>query len=934
MGRFLRIILSVCLTWCCGLLLTIAQAETLTLRMGLEQNPPLAGISAAGKPEGLFVDLMDEIARLEGWQIEYISCPQAECLEMLRENRIDLMAPLAWLPERAQQFIFSADDIMTNWGVVYSRPNAHIHSFLELQGRRIGVVPNNVQTIYIRSHLADFKIDASFVEYPTFDAVFAALEKGDVDVAVVGRFFAMQRAASYQVEATPIIFNPIRVHLAFAPQTDQQTIATVNQHFSQFKADPSSVYYSSATRWLHPKDSFSIPFWLKLSSAVLAGVSLLLVAFTLLLRRSVERKTARLRTAEEALREKNAFLEALFQSIPFDLWVRDSESRLLMQNDLNAAHYDVTVGHTPEEDGVPPEVSKTWALYVDQVLQGETFDMEVREGERVFRKIVAPIRSDGSIVAMFGLNIDITDTIRTMEALHASERRFKVIFDESPVAIALIKLDSGVYVDMNRQFCELSGRSRDEMLGKTTLELGLLNSREDHDRLQALVVSRGRIDCEEIKLQSDGPQQRTGLLSVRVVMIGRVPHAVYLIQNITELKQFEEQLQATEATFRGIFDNAPIGIFQSTPTGRFTSVNNAFAAIFGYPSPAEMMQQVQDITNQLYADPDQRRRLLRQLDASGTLVADDLEFIRKDGSHFFGTLYVRAIRDTTSGETSLMDGFVVDSTERRQTQEIMLQHEKMLMIGSLAAGMAHEINNPLGIIAQDIQNLQRRLSPDLPTNCQAAARLGLNLETMQQYLQERDINGYLNSIRDAVRRTSRIIDNMLQFSRMNGTNHQLASLHDVIDHSIELAAGDYELRKRYDFQGIGLQRIYAPDLPPVPVNVTEIEQVLINLFKNAAQAMTDWPGERTITITTRRDANYALLTLCDSGPGMPEEVRLRIFEPFFTTKPVGSGTGLGLAVSHAIITKNHKGFITVESSPGRGSCFTIRLPLAQDEHHA
>jgi len=909
------------LLWCilaCCLFLTCTAiqgyAANLTLRMGLEQNPPLAGVAADGKPEGLFVDLMNEIARLEGWQIDYIPCP--------------------WLPERAEHYVFSADDVVTNWGVVYSRPDAHIHSFLELHQRRIGVVPNNVQTIYLRNHLDEFGINVTLVNYPTFDAVFRALDEGEVDVAVVGRLFAMRRASAYRVQATPIIFNPIRVHFAFAQQTDPQVVATVNRHLELFKAQPNSLYFRSLNHWLHPQDSFSIPFWLKVLFATLLLSSVLLVGFTLLLRRSVERKTSMLRATEAILREKNAFLETLFQSIPFDLWVRDRNSRLLMQNDLNAAHYQVTIGNTPQEDGVPPALNRLWQVYLEQALQGESFDMEIREGERVYRKIVAPIRTDGTTVATFGLNIDITDSIQALEALHASERRFKVIFDESPIAIALVTLDSGVYVDMNRQFCELSGLSREQILGKNSLELGLLDSREEHERLQALLVARGRIDCAEIKFRAAERELRTGLLSVRVVMIARQPHAVYLIQDITELKQFKAQLQATEATFRSIFDNAPIGIFQSTSDGRLTSINNAFANIFGYSSPELMMREIRDITTQLYADPDQRRRMIRQLQTTESLVLDDLEFLRSDGSHFFGTMYIRAIRENNDSEKLLFDGFVVDSTERRRTQEILLQHEKMLMIGGLAAGMAHEINNPLGIIAQDLQNLQRRLSPGLSANRQAAERLGLDLDTLQAYLTEREITGYLHSISEAVRRTSRIIDNMLQFSRQNSANHQLAPLHEVIDHALELAGGDYDLRKLYKFQELRIDRAYASDLPLVSLNVTEIEQVLINLVKNATQAMSDWPGERAISITTRRDGNYALLTLCDTGPGMSEETRLRVFEPFFTTKPVGSGTGLGLAVSHAIITKNHKGLISVTSSPGKGCCFMIRLPLTQDGNHA
>lgn len=539
---------------------------------------------------------------------------------------------------------------------------------------------------------------------------------------------------------------------------------------------------------------------------LVAGLVLLFCS-TLLLRRSIRRKASALREAEATLKEKNALLETLFQTMPFGLWVRDRDNRLLMQNERNAASHRVTLGHTPEEDGVATGLSRLWRTYLEQALQGESFDMEVREEDRDIRKIIAPIRSNGVTRAVLGIDIDIT-----------------------------------------------------------------------------------------------------------------------------EIKQFEAQLQATETTFRGIFDNAPVGIFRSTLDGGLISINNAFATTFGYPSPEEMLDQVQDIPGQLYAAPEQRRRIIGQLQTTEALVIEDVEFLRRDGSPFFGTIYVRVVPDDGGSAPLSFDGFMIESTERRQTQEILLQHEKMLMIGGLAAGMAHEINNPLGIIAQDLQNLQRRLSPDLPANRQAAQRLGLDLHSLQAYLSEREITGYLYNIREAVQRTSRIIDNMLQFSHRD-SSRQLAPLHEVIEHALELAGGDYELRKRYRFHELCIERSYAPDLPLVPLNVTEIEQVLINLLKNAAQAMAGWPGERSIRISTRRDSDYVVLNLCDSGPGMTEEIRLRVFDPFFTTKPPGVGTGLGLTVSHAIITKSYKGRIAITSSPGKGCCCMIRIPLTQDKNH-
>ena len=147
---------------------------------------------------------------------------------------------------------------------------------------------------------------------------------------------------------------------------------------------------------------------------------------------------------------------------------------------------------------------------------------------------------------------------------------------------------------------------------------------------------------------------------------------------------------------------------------------------------------------------------------------------------------------------------------------------------------------------------------------------------------------------------------------------------------MELANNDYDLKKKFDFRQINVVRNSAQNTPEIKLVETEIEQVLLNLLKNAAQAFPNKEfknEEPTITITTDLEDGFVKITISDNGPGMPEEIRKRIFEPFFTTKPVGMGTGLGLSVSYMIITNNHKGRLEVQSIPEQGTTFSIYLPL-------
>ncbi|MFP5223241.1 MAG: ATP-binding protein [Acidobacteriota bacterium] len=276
---------------------------------------------------------------------------------------------------------------------------------------------------------------------------------------------------------------------------------------------------------------------------------------------------------------------------------------------------------------------------------------------------------------------------------------------------------------------------------------------------------------------------------------------------------------------------------------------------------------------------------------------------------------------------------IEDVTERMRIQEIMVQTEKMLSVGGLAAGMAHEINNPLASILQALQVIIRRLDPDMPANARKAEELGLNLHALQAYMRERGLTGFLNGIHESGVRAARIVTNMLGFARKSGGDYGECRLDELLDKTVELAGGDYDLKKQYDFRQIEIERDYDPELGPVECQSMEIEQVFFNIIKNAAQALKeggqggDPPQQPRITLRTRREGGMAVAEIEDNGPGMSEEIRKRVFEPFYTTKSIGVGTGLGLSVAYFIISQNHRGSITVVSAPGAGATFRVLLPV-------
>jgi PAS domain S-box-containing protein len=281
-----------------------------------------------------------------------------------------------------------------------------------------------------------------------------------------------------------------------------------------------------------------------------------------------------------------------------------------------------------------------------------------------------------------------------------------------------------------------------------------------------------------------------------------------------------------------------------------------------------------------------------------------------------------------------IDGAVLridNITTRVYMEEMMIQTEKMQSVGGLAAGMAHEINSPLSGIIQSAQVIQSRTKIDTPKNLQVAREIGIDLEKLNLYFEKRSIFAMIESILDAGRRAGEIVASMLTFSRKSDSSFSMQPIERILDQTIEIVEKDYDLKKQIDFKKIEVIRNYSPGLPDVPCDAGKIQQVFFNILKNGAHAMMENPEnlKPVFKVTTRQDEGSVLIMIEDNGSGMDSNTKTRIFEPFYTTKSVGIGTGLGLYVSYFIIVENHKGTISVESFPGRGTKFFIRLPLHQ-----
>jgi signal transduction histidine kinase len=237
---------------------------------------------------------------------------------------------------------------------------------------------------------------------------------------------------------------------------------------------------------------------------------------------------------------------------------------------------------------------------------------------------------------------------------------------------------------------------------------------------------------------------------------------------------------------------------------------------------------------------------------------------------------------------------------------------------------------------QSAEVMSMRLGGDmnLPANLKAAEEAGTTMEAIKSFMEARSIPRMINAINESGRRVTAIVDNMLSFARKSDAQVSSHDLSDLMDKTLELARTDYDLKKQYDFKQIKIHKEYEENLPLVPCEGAKIQQVLLNILRNGAQAMhaAETKNPQFIVRTQfKKEKELLIIEIEDNGPGMDEETCKRVFEPFYTTKPVGVGTGLGLSVAYFIITENHRGELAVESRPGSGAKFIIRLPAGQTQ---
>ncbi|WP_445398919.1 EAL domain-containing protein [Zobellella sp. An-6] len=401
------------------LLLPPAQAQS--VRLGLYHNPPKILADARGQATGIFGDLIAEIAAEEGWQLEPVPCQWQQCLEWLAEGRIDLMPDVAFTEERAARFDFHRTPALLSWSQIYTASHRRLASLLELDGKRLAVLRGSVQQQFLSQLVDSFGLRVEWLPLDSQNQVFDALASGRADAAAANHFIGNLQAASRDLVASPILFQPSKLYFAVPAGTNPALLARIDHHLQRWQSDNDSRYFDILARWSgRPAQPLPPALWWSLG--LLLAALLLAIGFNLLLRRKVAERTFSLQASETRL-------NTILDSVEACIYIKDEQLRYQYANRKVCELFGTTpaqiLGQTDDRffDAATCTLLQQNDLRVlrrgERVAGEETNGLNHKGEQRTFLTVKLPLRQpDGRIHGLCGISTDITEYRRLQEDLH------------------------------------------------------------------------------------------------------------------------------------------------------------------------------------------------------------------------------------------------------------------------------------------------------------------------------------------------------------------------------------------------------------------------------------------------------------------------------------------------------------------------------------
>ncbi len=527
-----------------------------------------------------------------------------------------------------------------------------------------------------------------------------------------------------------------------------------------------------------------------------------------------------------------------------------------------------------------------------QIPQGQTKETEV---------CIAPTRSEDGRIKTYAYIRDITERKKFEKELKESEEKFRNLFESVRHGL-FISTKEGRFLDGNQAMWGVLGYQSKEEFLKIDITKDLYVNPEDRRTFQELIEKQGFVKDFEVEWKKKNGEKIT-VLNTAVAKKdekGTVIGYEGIKIDISDRKRMEKELREANEFLMNLIESSVDGIIVTNMKGDILIFNRGAENLLGYQ--AEEVVGKMNIRS-IYA-PGVAKEVMEKLNSQdyggvGKLTSFPISHRRKDGEMIEGDLSASIIYDDRGKEIASI-GIFKDLRERlrierelQKMQEALLQSEKLAAMGRLTSQIAHELNNPI----YGIMNTLELLKTEIPPESKRRRILELSLSEIQ--------------------RLSEMLRNMLSFSKPEEEKRRPINIGDLIEGILMV------MEKQMKEFNIRVETSFDPDIPEIMASTNQMRQVMLNLFKNAKEAM---PKGGTLFVRTSREGNRVLIRIRDTGTGIPEDIRDKIFDAFFTTKQKVKGVGLGLSVCYGII-KDHGGDIKVESEEGKGTTFALSLPM-------
>jgi len=543
---------------------------------------------------------------------------------------------------------------------------------------------------------------------------------------------------------------------------------------------------------------------------------------------------------------------------------------------------------------VPASEATQWAEAIGRSRRGEPSRLDGTllraDGERRQVSVrLAPLL-DAQRVSHLVISLrDVTDEAFARDEMAAANARYRDLVEMA--ADAIITLDvRGTFTSVNPATEQLTGHGRDKIIGRSFPSFMEPAESSEAERAFAAAVA-GELPRIELHLvRADGLRRLLAVSLSPVRRAGVVVGVLAVVRDVTEEREKATALMHAEARYTRLVEAAEDAIACVDEEGNFTAVNRALEIVTGKTRDALLGRHFME-----FMDESEQPALWQGFVAAlaGERARQTIRFTRPGGVRGFATLVSAPIVENARVTGVL--AIARDVTEERLLLDQAIRQDRMVAMGELVGGVAHEVNSPLTSILAYAQVLERGVDGE-------------------------DAAKALDTITREAKRASRIVGKLLAFGRQGQPERIPSDVNQALRDTIDLRR--YALR----MQEIKLAVTMVQDPPLVQADPFQLQQVFINLLANAEQAVAHQPGERRIAVSTEVRGPSFVVTISDNGPGIAPETLPHIFNPFFTTKPRGAGTGLGLSISDGII-REHRGTLRARSEPGQGASFEVELPI-------